>query len=168
MYYIIYKMAIRRANFRIDPANALGIEADETRSKLIALALSKPENYYKLRDTAIGAITKNLAVTIYDMYWDILTEGIVPRLADAPAAGSGFRNLGADKSQLLFPGVDPSPYNGLPFKPSLPEKEVNMICSKIADQIKQIGRNVIEEIMPMNHLEMAQKKQVDILKAKGI
>ena len=34
-----------RANFRINPANALGIEADQTRSKLIALALSKPENY---------------------------------------------------------------------------------------------------------------------------
>ena len=46
-----------RASFRIDPANALGIEADQTRSKLIALALSKPENYYKLRDTAINSIT---------------------------------------------------------------------------------------------------------------
>jgi hypothetical protein len=37
-----------RANFKINPANALGIDADETRAKLIALALSKPENYYSL------------------------------------------------------------------------------------------------------------------------
>ena len=157
-----------RANFKINPANALGIDADETRAKLIALALSKPENYYKLREIAIQAITKDLATRTYDLYWDILTEGLVPRLAVAPVPGSGYRNAANDKSQLLFPGVAPSPYADDPFAPHLPEKEVNMICSKIADQIKQIGRNVIEEIMPMNHLEMAQKKQVDILKAKGI
>lgn len=158
-----------RANFRINPANALGIEADETRSKLIALALSKPENYYKLRDTAIGAITKNLAVTIYDMYWDILTVGIVPAVKDAVAElTQGAEDIGDGQWQLVFPDVGGSPYAGEYFTPKIPEKEVNIICSKISDQIRQIARNIIEEIMPMNHLEMAQKKQVDILKAKGI
>ena len=156
-----------RANFKINPANALGIDADETRAKLIALALSKPENYYKLREIAIQAITRKLAVETYDLYWDILTEGLVPRMPGA-GPGTGLRDVGGNKSQLLYPGVAPSPYADLPFTPNLPEKEVNIICSKISDQIKQIGRNVIEEIMPMNHLEMAQKKQVDILKAKGI
>ena len=156
-----------RANFKINPANALGIDADETRAKLIALALSKPENYYKLREIAIQAITRKLAIEIYDLYWDILTQGLVPRMAGA-TEGGGFRDAAGGKSQLFFPGTAPSPYAGTPFTPHLPEKEVNIICSKISDQIKQIGRNVIEEIMPMNHLEMAQKKQVDILKAKGI
>jgi len=156
-----------RAKFKINPSNALGIDADETRAKLIALALSKPENYYKLREIAIQAITKNLANITYDLYWDILTEGKVPRIP-GPVAGSGYKDVAGGKSQLLYPGVAPSPYADEDFTPNLPEKEVNMICSKIADQIKQIGRNVIEEIMPMNHLEMAQKKQVDILKAKGI
>ena len=145
----------------------MGIDADETRAKLIALALSKPENYYKLREIAIQAITKKLACDIYDLYWDILTEGLVPRIGSA-SSGGGYRDASAGKTQLLYPGVAPSPYADTPFTPNLPEKEVNIICSKISDQIKQIGRNVIEEIMPMNHLEMAQKKQVDILKAKGI
>jgi hypothetical protein len=167
MYYIIYKMA-NRANFRINPANALGIEADETRSKLIALALSKPENYYKLRDTAIGAITKNLAVTIYDMYFDILTEGLIPQHADAENPPLGFKDADGARYQLCYPQVDGSPYSNEDFKPKIPEKEVNIICSKISDQIRQIAKNIIEEIMPMNHLEMAQKKQVDILKARGI
>ena len=156
-----------RANFKINPANALGIDADETRGKLIALALSKPENYYKLREIAIQSITRKLAVETYDLYWDILTQGLIPRLPGA-SEGGGYIDARGGKSQLLFPGVAPSPYAGTPFTPHLPEKEVNIICSKISDQIKQIGRNVIEEMMPMNHLEMAQKKQVDILKAKGI
>ena len=159
-----------RANFRINPANALGIEADQTRSKLIALALSKPENYYKLRDTAVNAITKNLANTIYDLYWDILTEGLIPRYEGESANEvEGFADGDDEKHfQLIFPNVAGSPYAGTPFTPKIPEKEVNIICSKISDQIRQIARNIIEEIMPMNHLEMAQKKQVDILKARGI
>ena len=66
-----------RANFKINPANALGIDADETRAKLISLALSKPENYYKLREIAIQAITRKLAIETYDLYWDILTSWVV-------------------------------------------------------------------------------------------
>ena len=167
---------IQRANFRINPANALGLEADETRSKLIGLALSKPENYYKLRDRAISSITKTLATVIYDMYYDILTEGKVPRYGGAAAnpveafddAVDDEGNNDPGHFQLCFPNIANSPYAGEAFKPKIPEKEVNMICSKISDQIRQIGKNVIEEIMPMNHLEMAQKKQVDILKARGI
>ncbi|MFN9908650.1 MAG: hypothetical protein ACK56F_21415, partial [bacterium] len=89
----------------------MGIEADQTRSKLIALALSKPENYYKLRDTAVNAITKNLAVTIYDMYWDILTEGLIPVFEDTEAPERGFRDTGvAGAYQLCFPDVAGSPY----------------------------------------------------------
>jgi hypothetical protein len=158
-----------REKFRINPANALGIEADQTRSKLIALALSKPENYYKLRDTAVNAITKNLACIIYDMYWDILTEGLIPEFTDdGEAPELGYKTAADNKFQLCYPEVIGSPYAGEDFTPKIPEKEVNIICSKISDQIRQIARNIIEEIMPMNHLEMAQKKQVDILKARGI
>ena len=159
-----------RANFRIDPANALGTEADQTRSKLIALALSKPENYYKLRDTAINSITKNIAVAIYDLYFDILTEGLIPRYPrEIEDPELGFIDGPVDdKFQLIFPDVANSPYAGQRFTPKIPEKQVNIICSQISDQIRQIARNIIEEIMPMNHLEMAQKKQVDILKARGI
>ena len=164
-----------RANFKINPANALGIDADETRAKLISLALSKPESYYKLREIAIQAITRKLAIDTYDLYWDILTKGVIPLTAENRENGLGARVAVEDiegnarnKTQLVYPNVIGSPHANQPFNPNLPEKEVNMICSKISDQIKQIGRSVIEEIMPMNHLEMAQKKQVDILKAKGI
>ena len=159
-----------RANFKINPTNALGIDADETRAKLIALALSKPENYYKLREIAIQAITRKLAVETYDLYWDILTEGLIPRYENERANEvEGFADADdVNHFQLIFPNVAGSPYAGTPFTPKIPEKEVNIICSKISDQIRQIARNIIEEIMPMNHLEMAQKKQVDILKARGI
>jgi hypothetical protein len=158
-----------RANFRIDPANALGIEADETRSKLIALALSKPENYYKLRDKAISSITKTLATVVYDMYYNILTEGLIPRYPrDDEDPEQGFRDSTDDSHfQLCFPEILNSPYAGEPFKPKIPEAQVNQKCSEISDQIRQIGKSVVEQIMPMNHLDMAQKKQVDIMKARG-
>lgn len=160
---------IGRASFRINPANALGIDADATRSKLVAIALSKPESYYKLRDTAINAITRNLAVEIYDMYFDILTDGIIPNKdGEDENPGLGYAALGEGTFQLVYPDVAGTPYQGQPFKPNLPEKSVNVICAKISDQIKSIARNIIEEILPINHLEMSQKKQIDIMKAKGI
>jgi hypothetical protein len=158
-----------RASFRINPANALGIDADATRSKLVAIALSKPESYYKLRDTAINAITRNLAVEIYDMYFDILTDGIIPNKDNEDENKQlGYANLGEGTYQLIYPDVDGTPYQGQPFRPNLPEKSVNIICARISDQIKSIARNIIEEILPINHLEMSQKKQTDIMKAKGI
>ena len=36
--------------FKVNPANALGIESEQAKSKLIALALTNPANYHKLRD----------------------------------------------------------------------------------------------------------------------
>ena len=160
-----------RSNFRLyNPANALGIDADEVRGKLISLALSKPESYYKLRETAIRSITKRLATDVYNMYFDILSEGIIPYEPEDRAASLGDRVMrnGVAKTQLIFPTTFNSPYAGQNFAPSLPEKEINVLCSKISDQIKQIGHNIIEEIMPINHLQMSQQKQTDILKAKGI
>ena len=161
---------IIRTTFRMNPSNALGIDSDATRSKLVAIALSKPESYYKLRDTAINAITRNLAVEIYDMYFDILTDGIIPNKEQNGANPSlGYAEGEGDGTfQLVYPDVEGTPYRGLPFRPSLPEKSVNIICAKISDQIKSIARNIIEEILPINHLEMSQKKQMDILKARGI
>ena len=160
---------IGRASFRINPANALGIDADATRSKLVAIALSKPESYYKLRDTAINAITRNLAVEIYDMYFDILTDGVIPNKdQESENKELGYKSITETSFQLIYPDVAGTPYAGQPFRPNLPEKSVNIICARISDQIKSIARNIIEEILPINHLEMSQKKQTDIMKAKGI
>ena len=155
------------SNFKVNPSNALGIDADETRSKLISLALSKPESYYKLRAAAIKSITKEIAILVYNMYWDILTVGQIPICAEDRGNGIGGR-ITAARSQLIFPEILGSPYSGQAFTPNLPEKECNIICSKISDKLKSIGQEIVESILPMNHLEMAQQKQVDILKAKDI
>ena len=158
-----------RANFRINPANALGIESDENRAKLISLALSKPENYYKLRSTVISAVTKEMATRIYDLYFDILTEGYIPRYDGQARSTENGINDGpdGDRWQLCFPTGLGSPYAGQPFTPKLPEAEVNIRCSQISDQIREIAHDIVERIMPMNHLEMAQKKQTSILEARG-
>lgn len=159
-----------RASFRINVSNALGIDSDLTRSRLMSLALSKPENYYKLREVAIQAVTRKLAVDIYDIYFDILSSGLIPLTTENRPNGIGGAVAvdGVRKTQLIFPDVAGSPHSGEAFQPNIPEKECNIICSKVADQIKSIGRNIIEEIMPISHLQLAEKKQVDILHAKGI
>jgi len=66
---------------------------------------------------------------------------------------------------LFFPPG--GPFEGLKFEPKLPENQINILCSKISFQIKEIGENVIQQILPMNHLDLAQNKQIDILATKG-
>jgi len=162
-----------RARFKINVANALSIESDAVRAKLLSLALSKPENYYKLRDSAINSVTRNMASKIYDIYWDILTDGVVEKddPAQAAAPANGLKALpgarGATHFQLCFPDVANSPYANVDFQPKLPERAVNIKCSEIAETIKGIAHEIIELIMPMDHLKMAQEKSIDLLRVRG-
>ena len=46
--------------FKVSAKNQLGLEFQKTRAKLLSLALSKPEDYFKLREEVITAITEIL------------------------------------------------------------------------------------------------------------
>ena len=163
-------MANNRANFRINPANALGLEAEENRSKLVALALSKPENYHKLKAKVYNSVTTVLATEIYDMYWDLLTLGRIKRyVGEVPNTADGWDGIAGnvEQWQLVYPAGANMPFSGQPFQPKLPEAEVNICCSEISEEIKTIAKRIIQKIMPDDHLKLAQQKEVDLINARG-
>ncbi len=59
-----------RSVFKVSAKNQLGLEFQKTRAKLLSLALSKPENYFKLSEEVITAITENSVEGAYNAYWD--------------------------------------------------------------------------------------------------
>ena len=61
--------------FKVSAKNQLGLDFQKTIAKLLSLALSKPEQYFQLRDQVITAITENSVEGAYNAYWDLLTEG---------------------------------------------------------------------------------------------
>ena len=132
-----------RSVFKVSAKNQLGLDFQKTRAKLLSLALSKPEQYFDLREKVITAITENSVEGAYNAYWDLLTEG--------KFAGG----------QLKWPDGDD-------FKPNLPESEVNRFALKVANAIKEIAEEAVDEILPMDVDELAKKRSKSILEAKNV
>ncbi len=132
-----------RSVFKVSAKNQLGLEFQKTRAKLLSLALSKPEKYFELREEVITAITENSVEKAYEAYWDLLTEG----------------KFGDD--QLTWP-------DGTAFQPNLPESEVNRFALKVANAIKEIAEEAVDEILPMDVDELAKKRSKSILEARNV
>ncbi len=136
-------MTDNRSVFKVSAKNQLGLEFQKTRAKLLSLALSKPEKYFELREEVITAITENSVEKAYEAYWDLLTTG---KYGD---------------EQLEWP-------DGNPFQPNLPESEVNRFALKVANAIKEIAEEAVDEILPMDIDELAKKRSKSILEAKNV
>ena len=130
--------------FKVSAKNQLGLDFQKTRAKLLSLALSKPEQYFDLREKVITAITENSVEGAYNAYWDLLTEG--------KFAGG----------QLEWPDGTGA------FKPNLPESEVNRFALKVANAIKEIVEEAVDEILPMDVDKLAKKRSKSILEAKNV
>ena len=132
--------------FKVSAKNQLGLDFQKTRAKLLSLALSKPEKYFELRELVITAITESSVEGTYNAYWDLLTEG---------KYGAGQRIT------WLTGGRDN-------FEPHLPESEVNRFALKVANAIKEIAEEAVDEILPMDIDELAKKRSKSILEAKNV
>ena len=133
--------------FKVSAKNQLGLDFQKTRAKLLSLALSKPEHYFDLRERVITAITENSVEAAYNSYWDLLTDG-------------KFGNGG----QLTWLAGN----QGGEFQPKLPESEVNRFALKVANAIKEIAEEAVDEILPMDIDELAKKRSKSILEAKNV
>ena len=132
-----------RSVFKVSAKNQLGLDFQKTRAKLLSLALSKPEKYFELREDVIEAITETSVEQAYESYWDLLTEG-------------------------KFTGGNLKWPDGNDFKPNLPESEVNRFALKVANAIKEIAEEAVDEILPMDVDELAKKRSKSILEAKNV
>ena len=132
--------------FKVSAKNQLGLDFQKTRSKLLSMALSKPEDYFNLRERVITAITESSVEGAYNAYWDLLTEGkhATGRITWGAAGGGGN------------------------FEPHLPESEVNRFALKVANAIKEIAEEAVDEILPMDIDELAKKRSKSILEAKNV
>lgn len=127
------------SNFRVNVANVLGLDQQRVRAQLLALALSKPSEYFSLRQQVIDAITVGTVEQTYAQYWTILTEGIPEIKLD-----------------------------GKTFAPNLPEQQVNKFALKVANAVREIAEEAVESILPMKYNDLAVSSARGVLKAKGV
>ena len=130
--------------FKLNPANQLGLDYQKSRAKLMSLALTKPEKYYELRAQVIEKLTVEQVKNIYNQYWDILSEGKI-----------------SATDRLTYDGTDP-------FKPGMPESKIGEFALRCANAIREIAEDAVEELLPSNHLDLAQRKSKELLATKAI
>jgi hypothetical protein len=140
------------ATREINVLNELGLMQRKQQSKLLSLALSKPEYYYELREKieerVLHAITKN----VYDLFKNLLIEGMAPEIG------------GGDPTQIKYKGIDG--VENQDFKPAVPESDVIAFCLDIADMIESKCEECIEILLPKDKNQLAMNKQRSILKAR--
>ena len=65
-------------NFQVNTNDYLGFEYEEYLNKLMALAMSKPAEYYDIRSKTLADLKKVVVSAVYTEYYELLTTKPLP------------------------------------------------------------------------------------------
>ena len=135
------------SKFFVNINNELGLNYKRVKGSLLALSLSKPSNYYDLRNDIINRITETSVQETYMRFWQILRNGMV----NANQV-SYTDELGQVRA----------------FVPQLPEHLINEFATKCARTIEDMCEECVDLILPADYLQLSMNRQKDILKSRGV
>jgi hypothetical protein len=138
---------VENSKFYININNELGLNYKRVKGSLLALSLSKPSNYYDLRNDIINQITEHSVQETYTRFWGILRNGRI----------NGNQTTYVDETG-----------RAQPFVPQLPEHIINEFATKCARTIEDMCEECVDLILPDDYLKLSQNRQKDILKSKGM
>ena len=113
------------STFKVDPNNFLGHNHQDYLSKMYALALSNPTEYFELRRTIIEKVKRASITNLYDQFYEILTAGTILK-----------------GKTVLFTG------SAVGFEPKYPEQKVNDFCLSAAATLDEILNDLCNIIIP--------------------
>ena len=120
--------------FKIDTSDVLGISYNAYKTKMYALALSKPSDYYKLREQVVQKIKDAAVKNIYDVIYDFLKDG---KCGDTRIATIG---------------------NDVTLVPKYPSSKINEIALGAAESLDDIIEKTIAICLPANYDDIARAK----------
>jgi len=116
-------------NFQVNTSDYLGFKYEEYLNELMAIAMSKPSEYYDMRAKTLKALKQDVIETIYNTYYGLLTTGVI----------NGTNTL-----------------NNL--TPSYPQQKASQFSLAASKTINEILNSALEIILPANHLDVAKMK----------
>ena len=122
-------------NFKINTSDYLGIEHEAYKTRLFQLALTKPDDYFKLREEVLEKVKRDAVEIQYEVYYNLLSEG-------TDSTGGPIVS---------------TPYQAI-FKPCVPLQETNQFALKASKTIDAICEEAIEMLIPMDYKEIAEKR----------
>lgn len=146
----------------IDVNNEMGHQEQKMKSTVLAIALQKPENYYKLRECITTAVRDSITKNVFDLFKGVLSDGTVANVADT----AELKALGFDGGQIFYTTIGGTPAK---FQPNLPFSDVQAFALDCAEIMESKCDEAIEYILPLDFKQLADKKSGSLLKAnKGI
>ena len=130
-------------NFKLNTSDYLGIEHAAFRDDMLALALSKPSEYFLLRKQVLKAVKKKAVENIYNVYYELLTEG--KDGSDSHKLAGGARGE-----------VDPATV--AMFVPKYPKQKVNEFALGASETIDKIAEDAIEILLPRGYEDIAKER----------
>ena len=65
-------------NWKVNVSDYMGHKYKQYKNQLYGLALSKPSEYYDLKSTVIEKLNTQIAEYVYNIFFNLLTEGVLP------------------------------------------------------------------------------------------
>ena len=123
-------------NFKIDTSNYLGISHNTYKQKLLELALTRPEQYFELREIVLKNVKENAIKQLYENFYSIMTSG------DTSSGTSAADGATAERI----------------FVPSYPQQKVTEFALGAAKTIDGLCDECVEIILPLNYRDLAEQR----------
>jgi hypothetical protein len=132
-------MADNYSDLRINPNAHLGLLYNTYKNRVYKLALTKPEQYYSLREDVEKALQTDAIKAMYDTIFYALKDG---------------------------KGVNGTTSLNLPCPPNVPVSRINQICIDACETLNNIITNeVLELLLPIDYNQIMQSRLQDKGKA---
>ena len=120
--------------FGVNTDNYLGFEYESYKRQQYAAALTKYSDYAKVREDVIKSVQRDAVGNMYKTISSIIING---------------KDLSG--KQIVF-------INGNAASPNFPAQEVSKIALAASETLNDILLEIVEKIMPSDHLELAYKR----------
>ena len=112
-------------NFQVDTSDYLGFQYEEYLNEIMAVAVSKPSEYYKMRAETLKVLKQVVVKTVYDTYYGLLTTG------EIKVGGGIERPLKAD---------------GVQYAPHYPQQKASQFALGASKTINDILNSALDII----------------------
>jgi hypothetical protein len=142
-------LALAKNSF--DIKSELGIENQKFKSDLLTKVLKSPDKYYELRTKALERMLDSLIDLHFNLLVDFMYDGIYIVPSNPTAEHSKDTRLMIDD---------------VPLRPRIPMNYISKKAVGMAEAISSIMMEVVNDVLPESHLDIAQKRDMKISEAE--
>ena len=132
------------SDFKVNTSNYLGLSNAKYKNELLRLALTKPEDYFKLRAEVLESITERIVKNMFDTFYNVMTAGTVKN-----PAGAGQIPASEVKDATGADNV---------FVPNMAYQDVSKFALSASETVQSICEECVEKLLPLNYRDLAESR----------